>query len=129
MALFVHKNPETGALESTHVPDEPRLRVKDHDDSFLLYFLTERTETSTEVDVEVVIGEGDNVQAHTFTVDDSEPLDVEGLIISRVLDELGLMLDDPGDVEWTDLSVAPDGIENAFEVHVRSAYTENPPTS
>lgn len=70
------------------------------DNTMLVYFLTERTETSTSVDVEVVIGEGDDASAEALTVDDSEPLDVYGLIFSRIFDELGYALSDPGDFSW-----------------------------
>jgi hypothetical protein len=126
--LFVALDGE-GNLTSYTKPAEPRQRVSDHGGSFLVYVLSERTETSTEVEVEVVVGEDSDVTVDTYTVDDSEPLDVWGLIFSRIFDEMGLHLYDPGDYLVEDLSKPPNGIENCFEVTITSAYTEKEVTS
>lgn len=123
MALFIHRNPETGALESTHVPNEPRLKVSDFGSEFVVEF--ERDEDTTDLEVQVTIGEDDNVQFRTFTVDDTEPMDVEGPIFSRIFDELGIVLSDPGDFGWTDLSKHPHSIPNAYLVEINCPFTES----
>jgi hypothetical protein len=69
--------------------------------------------------VEVVIGEGNDAVSQAFTVDDSEPLDVYGLIFSRIFDEVGYTLSDPGDVEWQHVPLDTD----AYLVTINSPFT------
>jgi hypothetical protein len=129
MTRLFYGHDKDGTAVTWTEPAEPTLRVSDFGGSFLVYVLTERTETSTDVEVEVVVGEGDNVQARTFTVDDSEPLDVWGLIFGRIFDEMGLTLSDPGDFLVEDLSKPPNGIEDCFEVTINCPFTEVSDTS
>lgn len=96
------------------------------DNTLLVYILSERTETSETVEVETVQGEGDDVTVRTFEVDDSEPLDVWGLIFSRVFGELGITLSDPGDFDMLDLSKEPGGgIPDAFLITINCEFTED----
>ena len=123
MTRTFYGHDSTGKPVLWHKPSEPRLKVSDFGNSFIAY-LSERTEDTTEVEVEVMVGEGDDAQSRTFTVDDSEPLDVFGLIFSRIFDEMGITLSDPGDFSWTDLSVHPNNIDGAYEVEINCAFTE-----
>jgi len=118
---FVGMNPDTGTLAGWHKPDEP---THTFGNTMLVYFQTERTDTSTDVAVEVVrpIPDDPNgdVDVQAFTVDDSEPLDVYGPIFSRIFDELGYTLSDPGAFGWN--RTENDG--EVYDVEITCPFTQ-----
>lgn len=56
------------------------------------------------ITVEVIVDNPDDENPEIlgpFSIDDCEPLDVEGPIMSRILESIGWRLDEPGDFGWT----------------------------
>ena len=88
----------------------------------ILVYILDRSDGAAQV--ETVQGESDDLTIASFEVDDSEPAEVWGPIFSRIFDHLGLTLSDPGDFSWADLSIAPDGIQNAYLVTIHCDVTE-----
>lgn len=86
----------------------------------LVYIQSERTERTTTVQVETVQGEGDDVVIANFEVEDNEPLDVWGPIFSRIFDELGITLEDPGDFHWTEVELD----DEAYLVTIDCPFTD-----
>lgn len=86
--------------------------------------LSERTEhrTSVQVETEDVIPGTDITAYHSFEVDDTEPLDVLGPILSRVLEELGYWLDDPGDFDWIEHPTET----GTYTLTIRSTFRGSP---
>lgn len=83
--------------------------------------LSERADHLPTVQVETEeLDSHDNSTYASFEVEDLEPLDVLGPIFSRVFDELGYVLSDPGDFDWVEIP----GDEGAYEVTIRCNFEE-----
>lgn len=92
--------------------------IKPEDDNeILVYVLTERG--AEYIDIEVVRGSGEYTRVDTVVVEDMEPDDVWGPIFSRVFDNLGITLDDPGDFSWKDVPLEP----LAFLITINCSFT------
>jgi len=90
------------------------------DNTLLVEFQSERDYRTDTVDVEVTMGNGDDVTFASFDVDDQEPPDVWGPIFSRIFDHLGITLSDPGDFSWESVPLDSD----AYLVTINCDFTE-----